>query len=42
MQAGAENMIKVNERLHGLMLPNYSLPQFLLEMARRGTPLLRV
>jgi hypothetical protein len=42
MQARAEHLIKIDERLHGLILPNYSLPQFLLEMTRRGTPLLWV
>jgi hypothetical protein len=42
MQARAENLIQIDERLHGLILPNYSLPQFLLEMTRRGTPLLWV
>src|SRR5690348_14834791 len=42
MQARAENLIKIDERLHGLILPNYSLPQFLLEMTRRGTPLVWV
>jgi hypothetical protein len=35
MQARAENLIQIDERLHGLILPNYSLPQFVLEMTRR-------
>jgi hypothetical protein len=42
MQARAEDLIKIDQRLHCLALPNYALPQFLLEMTRRGTPLLRV
>jgi hypothetical protein len=42
MQARAEYLVKIDERLYGLILPNYSLPQFLLEMSRRGTPLLWV
>jgi hypothetical protein len=42
MQARAENLIKVDERLHGLILPNYTLPQFLLEMTRCRTPLLKI
>jgi hypothetical protein len=35
MQARAENLIQIDERLHRLILPNYSLPQFLLELTRR-------
>ncbi len=42
MQARAEHLIKIDERLHGLILPNYSLPQFLLEMTRCRTPHPRV
>src|SRR4029077_2686989 len=42
MQARAENLIEIDERFDGLILPNYSLPQFLLKMTRRRTPLLRI
>ena len=42
MQARAKNLIQIDERLHRLILPNYSPPQFLLEITRRGTPLSRV
>jgi hypothetical protein len=35
MQTGAEHLIQIDKRLHRLILPNYSLPQFLLELTRR-------
>jgi hypothetical protein len=42
MHPREENLIKIDERLHRLTLPNDSLPQLLLEMTRQGTALLRV
>jgi hypothetical protein len=42
MQARAENLIQIDERLHGLILSNYTLPQLLFEMTRRRTPLLQI
>jgi hypothetical protein len=31
IQTRKEHLIKIDERLNGLILPNYSLPQFLLK-----------
>src|SRR5262252_8962003 len=42
MQAGAEHLVKVGNRLHSLFLPHDLFPQRLLEVARSGTPLSRV
>src|SRR6266852_2309553 len=41
-QPGTEHLIELDKRLHGLVLPNDLLPQRILKMARRGTPLSRV
>jgi hypothetical protein len=42
MQSRAEHLIKIHDRLHGLILSNYTLAQFVLEMTRRRTPLFRI
>src|SRR5260370_27989591 len=41
-QPGTEHLIELDKRLHGLVLPYDLLPQRILKMARRRTPLSRV
>src|SRR6266849_7879349 len=41
-QPGTEHLIELDKRLHGLLLPHDPLPQRMLKMARRRTPLSRV
>src|SRR5216683_3724665 len=41
-QPGTEHLIELDKRLHGLLLPHDPLPQRVLKMARRRTPLSRV
>src|SRR5713101_6919759 len=42
MQTGAEHLIDINKRLHGLVLPDDFLPQRTFELASRGTAFFRV
>src|SRR5260370_398431 len=42
MQTGAEHLIKIDERLHSLLLSDDLFPQRILEVARCGTPLFGV
>jgi hypothetical protein len=42
MQASAEHLVQIDQRLDGLLLTDDSLPQRTLELASRGTPFFRV
>src|SRR5260370_29498407 len=42
MQTGAEHLIDINERLHGLVLPDDFLPHRMLKLARRSPAFFRV
>jgi hypothetical protein len=42
MQTGAEHLIEINKRLHGLVLPDDFLPHRMLKLASCSTAFFRV